>query len=127
QAINEITDQGEGTDTSPDQGTFDPNDLAHYYTFAEVYFGNEVAPDGSGYKYSGATITMPTVFTFAPQPPDSPDQQRFIGDFTRLMMQLESCWTSGAAMGAALGTMFALKGEGVALIRAGFTPQFTFR
>src|SRR5262249_49443591 len=38
-AISEITEQGEGSSTSPDEGTFDPSELAHYYTFAEVYYG----------------------------------------------------------------------------------------
>ena len=124
-AINEVTDQGEGTDTSPDQGTFDPKNLAHYYTFAEIYFGNMVAAVGSGYQYSGAEITMPSVFNFAPQPANSPDQQTFIGHFTELMTQLESCWTSGTSIGAAIGTMLTLQGDGVSLIKAGFTPQFT--
>lgn len=126
-AINEITDQGEGSDTSPDEGTFDPSELAHYYTFAEVYFGNAVAPVGSGYQYSGAAITMPTVFNFAPQQPNAPDQKAFIGDFTTLLTQLESCWTSGASIETAIGTMFTLQGDGVTLIKAGFTPQFTFQ
>jgi hypothetical protein len=35
-AIQEITEQGEGTNTNPDEGTFDPGKLAHYYTFAEL-------------------------------------------------------------------------------------------
>jgi hypothetical protein len=126
-AINEITDQGEGTDTSPDQGTFDPTDLAHYYTFAEVYYGKMVAAVGSGFQYAGAAVTMPTVFSFVPQAPNAPGQQTFIGDFTKLMNALEGCWTSGASIGGAIGTMFTLQGDGVNLIKAGFTPQFTFQ
>lgn len=70
---------------------------------------------------------MPTVFPFVPQPSNAPDQQTFIGDFTRLMTLLESCWTVAPAIGAALGTMLKLKGDGVTLIKAGFAPQFIFQ
>jgi hypothetical protein len=127
QAIAEITAQGEGSSASPDEGTFDPSELAHYYTFAEVYYGKTVAQVGSGFQYSGATVSMPTVFNFAPQPPNSPDQKTFINTFTTLMTQLEQCWTSGFSIEKAIGTMFSLQSAGVALIQAGATPQFTFQ
>jgi hypothetical protein len=125
-AISEVTEQGEGTSTSPDEGTFDPDDLAHYYTFAEIYFGKQVAPVGSGYQYSGSPVTMPTVFSFTPQPPDAPDQATFISAFTTLMTQLEACWTSAFSIDTAVTTMFSLKSAGVALIKGGATPQFSF-
>jgi hypothetical protein len=126
-AIQEITEQGEGTSASPEQGTFDPNDLAHYYRFAQVYYGRMVAQAGSGFQYSGTSITMPTVFNFAPQLPNAPDQHEFINDFTTLMTQLESCWTSGFDIDTAEDTMVDLQSDGVSLIKAGFTPQFTFQ
>ena len=126
-AIQEITDQGEGSGTSPDQGTFDPNNLAHYYVFAQVYFGKMVAQVGSGFQYAGAAVTMPSVFNFAPQTPNAPDQQAFISTFTTLLTQLEATWTSGQGIGAAIGTMFTLQSDGVSLIQGGFTPQFTFQ
>jgi hypothetical protein len=128
-AIQEITDQGEGTTTSPDEGNFDPNQLAHYYTFAEVYYGAMVAQVGSGYQYSGTPVTMPTAFNFVPQPPNAPDQAQFIKDFTNLLNLLEACWTSGGNIGDAVGVMFTLQGDGTALIQqipSGFTPQFTY-
>ena len=124
-AINEITDQGEGTSTSPDRGVFDPNTLAHYYTFAQIYYGKTVAQVGSGFQYSGPAITMPTVHDFVPQPPGAPGQQPFIHQFVTLMTQLEQCWTTGLSINAARGTMFGLQGAGTDLIQAGFTPQFT--
>lgn len=101
-AIAEITAQGEGTSASPDEGTFDPNELAHYYTFAEVYFGNEVAPVGSGFQYSGAKVTMPTSYSFAPEAPNAPDQATFIAAFQSLMTKLEACWTSGGDIADAI-------------------------
>lgn len=126
-AILEITDQGEGTSKSPDEGTFDPTDLAHYYTFAQVYYGKMVAQVGNVFTYSGSAITMPTVYSFSAEPPDSPDQKSFISTFTTLMTQLESCWTSGASIETAINTMFTLQSGGVAVIKAGFTPQFIFQ
>jgi hypothetical protein len=125
-AIKEITDQGEGTSTSPDEGAFDPNNLAHYYTFAEIYYGKTVAQVGNGFQYSGSAVTTPTVYNFSPQPPGAPDQQTFIKDFVTLMTQLEECWTSGFSIGTAINTMFSLQTDGTNLIQAGFTPQFTF-
>ncbi len=125
-AIKEITDQGEGTSASPDRGVFDPDILAHYYTFAEIYYGKTVAQVGNGFQYSGAAITMPTVHNFVPQPPGAPDQQTFIHHFVTLMTQLEQCWTRGFSIGTAIGTMFKLQASGTNLIQAGFTPQFTF-
>ena len=125
-AITEITDQGEGTSTSPDRGAFDPNTPAHYYTFAEIYYGKTIAQVGDGFQYSGSAITTPTVYNFAPQPPGAPDQQTFIQQFAMLMTQLEKCWTTGLSIGMARNTMFSLQDAGTDLIKAGFTPQFTF-
>jgi len=125
-AIKEITDQGEGTSTSPDRGAFDPNTRAHYYTFAEIYYGKTISQAGNGFQYSGPAITMPTVYNFATQPPGAPDQQTFIHQFATLMTQLEKCWTTDFSIGTAESTMFSLQRAGTDLIKAGFTPQFTF-
>lgn len=55
-ALNIIIDQGEGTSQSP----LDPEgELAHYYRFAEIYYGKTLIPDSTeplGYSYSGAPI-----------------------------------------------------------------------
>jgi Ferritin-like len=126
-AIKEITDQGEGTGngTSPDRGPLDPNTRAHYYTFAEIYYGKTIAPAGNGFQYSGSEIKMPTVHNFAPQP-DAPRQQAFIQLFGTLMTQLEDCWTRGFSIEEAKGTMDELQVAGTDLIQTGgFTPQFT--
>ena len=125
-AIKEITDQGEGTSTSPDRGAFDPSTHAHYYTFAEIYYGKTISQVGNGFQYSGPAITMPTVHNFVPQPPGAPEQQTFIRQFTTLMTQLEECWTTGLSFGTARNTMFGLQRAGTHLIQAGLTPQFTF-
>jgi hypothetical protein len=55
-ALEIIIDQGEGTSKSP----LDPEgDLAHYYRFAEIYYGKKLMPDKTeplGYSYSGAVV-----------------------------------------------------------------------
>ncbi|MBS1854956.1 MAG: ferritin-like protein [Acidobacteria bacterium] len=127
-AIQEITDQGEGTSSSPDEGSFDPTQLAHYYRFAQVYYGKAVAQVGSGFQYSGAAIALPAAANFSPQPPNAPDQATFISAFTTLMTQLEACWTSGFSIDQAIDrSMFPLQTAGTNLIQAGATPQFTFQ
>jgi hypothetical protein len=132
-AIKEITDQGEGTGngTSPDRGPLDPGTRAHYYTFAEIYYGKKIAPVGNGFQYSGLDIKMPTVHNFAPQP-GAPGQQAFIQLFGTLMTQLEDCWTRGISIEEAKVTiedakvtMGDLQPAGTDLIKTGITPQFT--
>lgn len=59
-ALEIIVDQGEGTTKSP----LDPSgELAHYYRFAEIFYGKELVPDKTepkGYSYSGAPIPLDT-------------------------------------------------------------------
>jgi hypothetical protein len=122
-AINLITEQGEGTSASPDEGTFDASELAHYYVFAQIYYGAMVAQVGSGFQYSGAPVTMPTVFPFSQQ--TNGDQTTFINTFTKLMTQLEACWTSGFDITQLFfGLMSDLQTAGTTLVQAGATPQF---
>jgi len=127
-AIGVITDQGEGTSQSADQVS-NPQDLAHYYTFAQIYYSKKIVPVGSGFEYSDKAtdvVNRPTVFNFAPEP-SAPGQQTFINDFSKLMTQLEACWTSGGDIDTAEGTMRSLRRDGVSLIKAGFTPEFIFQ
>jgi hypothetical protein len=126
-AIQEITEQGEGTSTTPDEGTFDPTTLAHYYTFAQVYYGKKVVQVGSSFQYSGESVTLPTVYNFTANPSNPPDQAPFVTTFTTLMTQLEQCWTSGLSIDTALGSMFSLQSAGTQIIEALATPQFTFQ
>ena len=80
---------------------------------------------GNGFQYSDSTITMPTGRNFVP-PPGAPGQQTFIHNFVTLMTQLEQCWTRSFSFGTVRSTMFQLRTAGTDLIKACFTPQFTF-
>ena len=55
-AINIIIEQGEGTSTSPIDGT--DGDYAHYYKFEELYVGKRLIKDDSpkGYSFTGPDI-----------------------------------------------------------------------
>jgi ferritin-like protein len=64
-AIDTIIDQGEGTFTSPLEGT--SPDVAHYYRFAEIAHGRRLirnlaagpkAPPGQRYVYAGEPVTV---------------------------------------------------------------------
>ncbi|MCM3923393.1 ferritin-like protein [Frankia sp. AiPs1] len=124
-AIDEITAQGEGTSASPDEGTFEPGTLAHYYTFAEIYYGRTLVSSGDTFEYAGTPIEMPAVHNFSAQPSAGPDQQTFITTFTTLMTNLEKCWRNEYLIETAISDMFILSKTGVLLIEAGITPQFT--
>jgi hypothetical protein len=63
-AIDLIVDQGEGTATSPDDAE---KDFAHYYRFAEIYYGNALVPNKNQppnpspnqmWIYGGEAITL---------------------------------------------------------------------
>ncbi len=128
-AISEITEQGEGTSVSPDEGTFDPSELAHYYSFSEVLFGNTLVaatPPATGFTYTGTVIVMPKSFPFQPNP-TAPGQAGFISTFTTLLNQLQACWNGTGSIGSAIGTMFTLQSDGTTLIKAGATPSFTYQ
>ena len=126
-AINLIKGQGEGASgTSPFEGPPDTTELAHYYAFAQIYFGNQLVQVGNQFQYTGPQIQMPTVFSFQTSTGQPSVQSQFSQTFTSLLTQLEACWTSGASIGTAIGTMFTLQGLGQTLIQAGVRPPFLF-
>jgi Ferritin-like len=123
---NVIKAQGEGASGTPDEGTVDPNELAHYYAFSTIYFGKKLVPvQGGGFQYSG-TLEMPTVFPFQAVP--AADQTAFITALTTLLKQLQDCWTSGFDINNVIfGSMSTLQSAGSASIRAGILPQFSYQ
>jgi Ferritin-like len=128
-AINLIKDQGEGTSTSPDQGTFDPNNLAHYYTFAQIYYGNTLVQVDGQYQFASPAIpiTLPAVFTFAPSNATPDPSAAFNTTFSDLLHALQSCWAAGGSLGSALGIMSNLGTAGQNLIQQqGVRPEFKF-
>ncbi len=125
---NVIKAQGEGASGTPEEGTVDLAELAHYYAFSTIYFGKQLVPvQGGGFQYSDAhPIQMPTVFPFQAVP--GADQTAFIQALTAVLKQLQDCWTSGFDIKSVIfSTMFQLRTAGVALIKAGILPQFSYQ
>jgi hypothetical protein len=125
-AVNQIKEQGEGTQTTPFAADFDPNDLAHYYRFKEIREGHKLqkAADGT-FKFDGAPIAMPQVFPFAAADPSA--TLKFNTILSDLLRLLEKTWTVNASnLGSAIGMMFSLADEGTRLIAAGIRPDFKF-
>jgi hypothetical protein len=124
-AINQIKEQGEGTQTSPFAADFDLNDLAHYYRFKEIREGHKLQknPDGT-YQFNGAPIAMPDIFTFA-SAGDPSATLTFNTIFSDLLRLLEKTWgVSTSDLGNAIGMMVKLAAEGTRLIAAGTRPDF---
>ena len=129
-----IKNQGEGAGTSPSEGDATSSILAHYYTFAQIYFGRRLVLTDSGYKYAGDAIPSPTAYAFDASDAQAELQKQFSKTFTLMLKQLEACWTRGASMQVAVNTMKGMGtqsggqlGCGVMLIRNGVRPQFTFQ
>jgi hypothetical protein len=107
-AIDHIVEQGEGTTELP---TDDHHRLAHYYRFAEIYYGRELipnpnvpanAPPEDRFWYRGASIAVdPTgVRTLRTDPTVAsyPDAARQIADefnnaYTNMLSQLHAAFT----------------------------------
>jgi len=125
-AINTIKDQGEGTSTSPEDG--EPGDeLAHFYTFSEIYHGHKLVQQDGVWQFTGEAIEFPVVYPIPEIPhggyPDAASDVRealdaFNTKFSTLLSQLQSAWGAGgkADLQQAIGTMFALKGLATAIM-----------
>lgn len=131
QAIKEIKEQGEGTSTSPDAVDFG-GELAHYYKFAEIYHGKELIQQDGKWVYEGSPIPFPDTYPMAkvpaggwPNPPENVQTllTQFNQTFKTLLDQLESAWSPGGSIGAAIGTMFQLAGPAIQLMQIAISPQ----
>jgi hypothetical protein len=121
EAIDKICVQGEGTSTSP----FDvnPNDLAHYYLFGEVFYGNKLVHNNGKWRFEGAPVPFPDCWPVddaipsggyqvgAVSPAIAAALREFDDAFTSLVENLHSAWNGGgiAALNESIGYMFALQ------------------
>lgn len=120
-ALEIIVDQGEGTSKSP----LDPSgDLAHYYRFAEIFYGKQLVPDKTepkGYSYSGAPIPFDTSGIYPLYPntklSDLPANseayktaQQFAQAYTRLLNALDTTFNGHPEnITETLGMMYDIK------------------
>lgn len=133
-AIQLVKQQGEGRAGQPgtpeDTGE---DDLAHYYRFAEIYYGRQLRkhPVTQRWGYTGPQIPFPAIWPMAVVPPggykkeDVPDPavwqliEQFDRSFTIMLTQLQAAWWEGspAKLGQAVGTMFGLSGPAISLMQ----------
>jgi Ferritin-like len=134
EAIQLVKQQGEGragqSGTPEDTGE---DDLAHYYRFAEIYYGRQLRkhPVTQQWGYTGPQVPFPAVWPMAVVPlggykkEDVPDTavwqliEQFDQSFTTMLTQLQAAWWEGspAKLGQAIGTMFSLSDPAISLMQ----------
>jgi hypothetical protein len=144
-AIETIVEQGEGTAQSPDES---PGELAHFYRFAEIYHGKGLVPNPSpppAFAFSGDDIpfdpsgVLPVVSNpkAADYPAGSPARVQcdaFNATYTSLLTHLHEGFNGTQdSLGSAIGDMFQLKNQGIALMQVSLGdgtnagPSFEFQ
>lgn len=125
-AIEIIREQGEGTGSSPSD-SFEDDHPAHYFAFAEIYYGRALRETDDGWKYVGPPVPFPQVRPMAPVPvggwpnPPARVQQllyRFDAAYSTVLDTLDAAWAGGGqrTLGAAIHTMQGLEGPAVELM-----------
>ena len=125
-SIELIKEQGEGTSTSPEAPQV-VGELAHYYTFGEIYYGRELRQVNGKWEFTGDVVPFPEVYPMGVVPaggwpnPDATVQgllQTFNTNYTSMLRDLEQAWADGdtAALGRSIRTMFELSGTAVELM-----------
>lgn len=122
-AIDVIVEQGEGADMGgiPTDGG-DPDELAHYYRFAEIAAGKTLVSDGKGgYSYTGNEVSLGPVKPLLPNPTladyaDAPEAKAAVDAFnetySRLLDTLHAGFNGQPGMvSSAVGDMFTLKSK----------------
>jgi hypothetical protein len=121
-AITRIKGEGEGTRGSPDQPPIDGNQLAHYYVFKEIFRGKTFVLTGNKWNFSDPPITFPKVFNFTASSVSPSPSGPFNQALSKLLSDLQKCWTSGGA--PSIVEMSTLQTLGESLIQQGIRPEF---
>ena len=98
-AIQQIKGQGEGTTLGPyEEG--ESGDFAHYYKFAEIYYGKKlIHNDQKQWVFEGDVIQFPDCLPMAEVPLggyDGDDFDNFDKTYTSLLAQLHALWQNGS-------------------------------
>jgi len=122
-AIDLITRQGEGTATGPFESPGNPDELAHFYQFAEIAHGAKLTRTPP-FTYTGDPVPMPAVRDHGPAPADLPAAQEFDQRYSAMLRALQDAWDGRSDVFAAVGPMFELNDLAEALFSAGHGPAF---
>lgn len=126
-AIAKIQREGEGTATSPyeEQGG---GQLAHYYSFGEIFHEKRLVPDGDDWSYTGEALNFPPCYPSGIVPPEgypnAPDHvqaliQLFNETYSNMLDSLHSAWNGGgnSDLSTAIGHMMGLTEPARALMQ----------
>jgi hypothetical protein len=129
-AIDLIRHQGEGSQESPEDTG--PDDLAHYYRFAQIYHGRALRKDpvSNTWKFDGDEVPFPEAWPMAPIPSGGYQQGdvpapvwTLLADsdrhFSTMLNHLQRAWADVDldALGEAVDSMFLLRGPAVQLMQ----------
>jgi hypothetical protein len=120
--IDRIKSEGEGVPGSPDQPSGERAGHAHYYLFKELFVQKRLIKVDEKWSYSGAPIALPEVYHFEPSHAQPSPSIEFNRTLSQLLIDLETCWTSGAPPN--VPAMFQLQLLGKSLIKRGIRPEF---
>ena len=124
EALRRLKEEGEGTAASPEQPAADEQVFAHYYLFKEMFVGRRLEKQSGVWGFTGDVVTLPTVYDFSPEGSPSIANRQFARQLSRVLAELQDCWSAGASFNVA--AMFELKAAGQALIRQGVRPHFAW-
>jgi len=94
-AIDIIMEQGEGTAAEPFP-TSNPSSRAHYYRFAEIYYGRRLEQANGVWGYTGDVVEFPRTFPMAEVPAAGYAESRcFDMAYTRILDDLQLAWARG--------------------------------
>jgi hypothetical protein len=135
-AINTIKEQGEGS-SGQSPVDYDPSDWSHYYRFAEIQKGREIAlvpGTRDKWMYGDQVLAFPDVWPVIKLPKGGYDRDRMTGavihlldafdkTYTVLIDELQATWTDGdqAALWRAVEAMFGMQEHALALMK---TPRY---
>jgi hypothetical protein len=130
-AIDQIKEQGEGTEQSAFAEDFG-GELAHYYRFMEIVVGQQIAKGADGKAHFDPTkpVPFPDVYPMAMVPKGGHPPaltHDFNANFTAMMQALQDAWHEGGTDGQsrltdAFKAMFRLGDPAVALMKKEIDP-----
>ncbi|MGA8429760.1 MAG: ferritin-like protein [Candidatus Sulfotelmatobacter sp.] len=139
-AIDLVVEQGEGTRTSP----LDPdNELAHYYRYAEIYYGKKLIPNPNpkpgepDWVYGGhpiafdpcgvwPAITNPNAALYPPNSEIASLNDTFNYTYTYLLKSLQKVFNGQPdRLGPAIGLMESLKEQALVMMSSELVPGET--
>ncbi len=126
-AIHEIVEEGEGASPIDPEDGYD--ELAHYYKFAEIYYGHRLVNEGGKWTFSGEPIPFdpdgvwpmlanPTLKSYPPGSQLASNAELFAGSYSKLLKGLHRTFNGEPTfLRNAIGSMYAVEVQAKELMR----------